>query len=255
MKPCDLSIIIPAYNEGPEFGSRLEQLADHLKHQDYGQVEVLLMMQSDDTSGDREVAKLDTKLFANCRVVDLGKRAGKGGAVRSGIFEATGRYRLFMDADLATPLVHLNEVKALMDHNGEIGICVRSIASTHKGLRKFMSEFGNILVQIVLLPGIKDSQCGFKVFRADVAEELFGRQRILGWAFDMEILAIGRKLGYRIQTFPADDWKDPKTAGLVGDSALKSAINMFKDMLKIRWNFILGRYRKRSFTYTPQRNL
>lgn len=246
----DLSIIIPAYHEASTIEARLAELAAYLKDHDYGKVEVLVMAQSDDDTG--AAAKHDAKYFHRFRVINLGKRAGKGGAVRAGIFEATGRYRLFMDADLATPLHHLDEVKALMEQGAKVGIAVRDIISTHRGLRKYLSEFGNLLTQVLIAPGISDTQCGFKVFEAEAAEQIFGRQTILGWAFDMELLLIARKLGYKIETFAANDWQDPKTTGLVGDSALKTAVTMFQDMLRIRYRSLRGRYRNPSFTYTKQ---
>lgn len=250
MSAIDLSIIIPAYNEGPEFGPRMKQLADWLHAHDYGEVEIVVMMQSDDRSGDVEVEHDFEKHHHGFRTVNMGKRAGKGGAVRAGMFEAKGRYRLFMDADLATPLHHLDEVKAIMERGDKVGIAVRDLVSTHKSfLRKFITQFGNILAQVILLPGIKDTQCGFKVFEAEAADEIFSRQTITGWGFDLEILAIGRMLGYKIVTFPADDWKDPKAQGLVGDSAAKAALDTFRDLLKIRWGLITGRYRRRSFRY------
>ncbi len=250
MSAIDLSIVIPAYNEGPEFGTRMQQLAEYLQAHDYGQVEVVMMMQSDDTSGDVAQADDLAKLHPDFRVVHMGKRAGKGGAVRAGMFEAQGRYRLFMDADLATPLHHLDDVAALMRRGGKVGIAVRNLVSTHKGmLRKFITQFGNILAQVILLPGIEDTQCGFKVFEGSAAEEIFGRQTIIGWGFDLEILAVARKLGYKVETFPANDWKDPKTAGLVGDSAAGAALQVFRDLINVRWGLLTGRYRQRSFHY------
>lgn len=243
----DLSIIIPAYREADTIELHLEELADYLKDHDYGRVEVLVMAQSEDDTG--AAAKHDARYFHDFRVINLGKRAGKGGAVRAGMFEASGRYKLFMDADLATPLHHLDDVKHLMDGGAKVGIAVRDIISTHKGLRKYLSQFGNLLTQILIAPGIRDTQCGFKVFEAEAAEQIFSRQTILGWAFDMEVLLIARKLGYKIEIFTANDWHDPKTAGLVGESALKTAVNMFSDMLRIRSRALRGVYRKPSFNY------
>lgn len=252
MNTPDLSIIIPAYNEGPEFGPRLERLAQFLEQKQYGDVEVLIMMQSDDTSGGREIAQLDTKLFDNCRVINLGKRAGKGGAVRAGMFEAKGRYRLFMDADLATPLHHLDDVKRLMDSGAKVGIAVRNLWHIHKNFqRRMISTISNLAVQILLLPGIRDTQCGFKVFEAEAAEAIFARQTILTWSFDVEILSIARKLKYPISTFDASDWHDPKGdgAGLAGDSPIKVALTEAMDPLKVRLNLWRGRYKRASFKY------
>lgn len=248
MAVVDLSLIIPAYNEGSEFGARMKTLADYLKAHDYGTIEIVVMMQSNDTSGDVEQADDFSHHHPGFRVIHMGKRAGKGGAVRAGMFEAKGRYRLFMDADLATPLHHLDEVYNLMQHEAKVAIGVRNLVATHKGLlRKFITQFGNILAQVILLPGLTDTQCGFKMFEAEAAEAIFSRQTILGWGFDLEILAVARKLEYKIETFPINDWRDPKAAGLVGDSAAKAAIQVFRDLLNVRWGLTTGRYDKPSF--------
>jgi dolichyl-phosphate beta-glucosyltransferase len=247
----DLSIIIPAYHEADRIGQSLEKLATFLRTRNYGEVEVLVIAQGDDTGP--AAAKAGSH-FRHFRVVDLKHRPGKGGAVRAGIFEAKGRYKLFMDADLATPLTHLDDVKAVMDRGSEVGICVRNLGVTHKGLRKFISGFGNMLVQVLLLPGIKDSQCGFKVFESKAADEIFSRQTLMSWGFDMEVLALARKFGYKIEIIPTDDWKDPKKVGLVGDSNLKVAIQTFLDLLKIRLNLTFGKYRDKRFKYVAPKS-
>ena len=158
-----LSIIIPAYKEGAILGGRLEELDLYLEKQGHAKVtEIIVMMQSDDTSGDREAAALEAKKFKNIRIVNLGKRAGKGGAVRAGMFEAKGDWRLFMDADLATPLHHLDTIFALIVEDVPVAIGVRDLVSSHKEWhRKLITWGGNIMAQVVLLPGIKDTQCGF----------------------------------------------------------------------------------------------
>lgn len=245
-RPVDLSIIIPAYREARSISGSLDKLAAFLATRDYGQVEVLVVS-ADSPDGTATIAQSKAGLFERFRVVHAGPRAGKGRDVRLGIFEATGRYRVFMDADLATPLEHLDDVKRLMDEGAKVGIAVRDLVKIHKGfIRKAITESGNILIQLVLLPGLKDTQCGFKVFEARAAEEIFSRMTILGWGFDLEILAVARKLGYKIEAFEAPDWSDPKEAeaGLVGDSAIKAALQVFRDLFRVRWNITRGLYRK-----------
>jgi len=247
----DLSIILPAYMEAGGIADALDRLAAFLKTRNYGAVEVLVVV-ADSPDGTAKIAEHKAKLFQHFRVIHAGPRVGKGRDVRLGIFEAVGRYRVFMDADLATPLEHLDDVKQLMDAGGHVGIAVRDLIQIHKGfLRKFMSSFGNIVAQVVLLPGIKDTQCGFKVFEAEAAEAIFARQTMLGWSFDAEVLKIARLLGYKITTFEAPDWKDPKAEGmgLVGDSPLGAAIRTFRDLFIVRWNVITGRYRKPNYAH------
>lgn len=242
----DLSIIIPAYQEAKIIGQTLDSLAAFLGSNQLGSVEVLVVVANspDDTA---DIARGKSASFSNLRVIDAGERVGKGRDTRLGMMEATGRYKLFMDADLATPLHHILEVKTLMDANAEIGIAVRDLWRIHHGLlRKLISKSSNIAAQILVTPGVKDTQCGFKVFRADVAHELFTRQTMLAWSFDAEILAIARKLGFRISYIPCPDWRDPKSAdmGLSGDSPLKAAFRSLIDLFIIRWNIWTNRYTK-----------
>lgn len=247
----DLTIIIPAYKEAATIGSSLIKLANFLKNRNYGVVEVLVVV-ADSADGTAKIAQSKASLFQHFRVVHAGPRAGKGRDVRIGIFEARGRYRLFMDADLATPLTHLDDVKRLIDEGATVGVAVRDLMKIHKGfMRKFMSSFGNIVAQIVVLPGIKDTQCGFKFFEAQAAEAIFARQTMLGWSFDAEVLKIARLLGHHIVTIEAPDWKDPKAVGegLVGDSPLGAAIRTFRDLFVIRWNVITHKYRQPNYTH------
>lgn len=254
MKPgqIDLTIIIPAYMEAGIIADRLQQLAEFLKTRDYGTVEVLVIT-AESSDGTVAIAKTQAKLFQHFRVVEPGHRVGKGRDVRIGMFEARGRYRLFMDADLATPLKHLDDAYAALTSGAPVVIAVRNLWSIHHDLmRKIMSSFGNFFIQALILPGIKDTQCGFKGFEASAAEAIFSRQTMLGWSFDMEVLKIARLLGYRIAKFEAPDWKDPKAAnmGLVGDSALHAALQTLLDTVVIRLNVWAGKYRQPTYKHT-----
>ena len=251
----DLSVIIPAYMEGDRIGASLETLAAWLGGHDYGRVEIIIIEQTTpagQTDTTAQVAATKADLFTDLRLINIGPRRGKGYAVRAGIFECRGRYRLFMDADLATPLVHLEDVKAFMDRGGQVGIAVRDLFAIHKGLaRKLMSSAANLMAQVLVVPGVKDTQCGFKVFEAGAAEAIFGRMTMTQWSFDMEIIAIARRLHYKIDYFDVKDWRDPKGEGegLVGDSMIKVALKGFWDPFVIRLNIWTGRYKKANYTH------
>lgn len=253
-KPIDLSIIIPAYMEAANIADSLQRLSAWLRDHDYGEVEVMVVT-ADSPDGTAKIAEGQAKLFKHFRVVHAGPRVGKGRDVRLGMYEARGRYKLFMDADLATPLGHLDDVKAFMDRGGQVGIAVRDLFRIHKGLmRKLMSKSANLAAQMLVVPGIKDTQCGFKVFEAGVAEDVFSRMTMLSWSFDMEILAIARLRHYKINPIETPDWKDPKAEGqgLVGDSMIKVVLAGFMDPFKIRLNIWSGRYRQPSYTHKQQ---
>jgi dolichyl-phosphate beta-glucosyltransferase len=231
--------------EADRISDALRELAAYLSEHDYGVVEVVVVT-ADSPDGTAKIAEAEGHLFEHFRLIHAGPRVGKGRDVRLGIFEATGRYRLFMDADLATPLHHLDEVKAFMDHDGQVAIAVRDLLTIHKSIpRKLMSKCANIAAQILVVPGIKDTQCGFKIFEAQAAQDIFSRQTLLEWSFDMEILAIARQLKLTIDFIPVDDWSDPKanSAGLAGDSILKIALGGFLDPFKIRLGIWSGRYK------------
>lgn len=250
MSKPDLSIVIPAYQEALVIKSSLKTLADYLGEHHLGEVEVIVVV-ADSPDGTADLAASCAKLFQNLQVIKAGPRVGKGRDVRLGMLAATGRYRLFMDADLATPLSHLEDVKLLMARDVPVLIAVRNLWSIHKGLRrKLITKGGNWLAQIVLLPGIKDTQCGFKLFREDACEAVFRRMTILGWGFDLELLAIAQQLGYRVSTIAAPDWRDPKavSGGLVGDAPTSAALQVLQDLFTIRLNLWRGVYRKVSYT-------
>lgn len=241
----DLSIIIPAYMEAPRIGQTLDELASFLKTRNYGEVEVVVVT-ADSIDGTAGIASRKANLFNHFKLVKPGPRVGKGRDVRAGMLKAQGRYRVFMDADLATPLVHLDHVHAFMKAQGVVGIAVRDLFSIHEDWpRKIISKAANLAAQVLVVPGIQDTQCGFKVLRSDAATTIFNRLTMLQWSFDMEMLAIARQLGYPITTFPINDWHDPKPrdTGLSGDSMLKIVLYGFLDPLKIRLNIWRGRYR------------
>ena len=230
----ELSIVIPAYNEARRIGVTLETLSDHLQahHEDLGTVEVIVVVaRGHDRTAD--LARNAADEFETLRVLDAGTPAGKGRDVRLGMRAAVGRYRLFMDADLATPLHHLESVAALMREDADVIVGVRDLRQTHHGLRKIISNFGNRLVRRLLDVDIRDTQCGFKAFRAPVADDLFGRQTILGWGFDIEILALAVRRGYRIETLPIDDWQDI-AGGTFTNVAVTGALSTFRDLVKVR---------------------
>jgi dolichyl-phosphate beta-glucosyltransferase len=247
----DLSIIIPSYMEAARIGDTLERLAAFLATREYGEVEVLVVV-ADSPDGTSRLAAEKAGLFKQLRVIDAGPKVGKGRDVRLGIFESRGTCRVFMDADLATPLIHLDDVVTLTAQGAKVGIAVRNLSSIHKELvRIFVSMVGNVLAQVILLPGLKDTQCGFKFFEAKAAEEIFGRMTIMGWGFDLEVLALSRKLGYDIAIIKAPDWTDPKSSdeGFVGDSAMGAALQVFRDLFTVRWNLIRGRYNSKTYLH------
>ena len=252
-----LSILIPTLNEEKRIGATLKSLAAYLKeHKHDTEVIVVDAMSTDQTE---KVAMAESKHFAAFRFLQTGpgiiKGNNKGKQVRDGIFAARGEYVMFMDADLATPLKYLEDVYHIIEQKRQVGICIRNLEDSHTGIRKFISTFGNWLAQTLLVPGISDTQCGFKVFEKQAAHELFGRQRILGWGFDLEILALARKLGYSIELIDVPDWKDVVEGSKISSGSkfksIKVALQVFLDLIQIKIGLITGRYKKAHFRYEP----
>lgn len=196
----DISIIIPAYNEEARLGATLDEIADYLGTADKS-AEVIVV---DDGSDDSTVAlahgwadRLDL------RVIESAQNMGKGHAVRVGMMAATGSRRLFTDADGSTPIAELDALDAALDAVGGHGVAFASVAlpdsvvlSPQSRLRSFAGRVGNWLIQLMMLPGVHDSQRGFKLFSADAAEAAFSEATVDGWAFDVEALGLARHAGF-----------------------------------------------------------
>ncbi len=245
----DLSIVIPTYKEAFRIEDTISQIAKYINSKKISAELIVVDAQSPD--GTAEVAKKSGHFFKHFKLIDAGpkphKKAIKGKQVQMGMLAAQGEYIVFMDADLATPLKYLDDVLDLAKKDKPIGICVRNLQKSHTGLRKFISGGANFLVQLLILPGIKDTQCGFKAFNKKSAQAIFAKQTVMGWGFDMEVLAIARQMGYQIETIDVPDWQDIKEGSKVSSSkfsAAKAALQTFPDLIKIKWGLTTGKYKK-----------
>lgn len=242
-KDVVLSLIIPAYQEEATIGGTLETLAAHISQKDYPSTEVIVAIgrSSDDTF---KIVLEKSSLFDNLVIINDIMPHTKGTNVQTAVLAARGRLCIYMDADLATPLHHIDETLRLLQHH-DIVNGQRGSRYADKGHRRFISSFGNILVQAILLPGFKDTQCGFKGFRSSIAKQIFEKQRVDSWGFDMEVLAIARRMNYRIAHLAIPDWQDMEggtlNAGPV--KAFRAAFKTFLDLLRIRFNLLRGVYK------------
>lgn len=200
-----LSVVIPAFNEDRRIDLTLERVVSYLGQQDYSW-EVLVV---DDGSTD-ETSSIAEKWTHMVKEVRLEKipHGGKGWAVKNGMIAATGNYRFMCDADLAMPIEQLETFIDRINDGHDIVIGSRQIS----GARRFGEPLGrhimgrvfNWTVNILAVRGFEDTQCGFKCFHGDVAEELFGLQQSKGFGFDVEILYIARKRGISVLEVPID---------------------------------------------------
>jgi dolichyl-phosphate beta-glucosyltransferase len=237
-----LSVIIPAHNEEVRLPTTLRRVGGYLAGQTYtSEILVVENGSQDNTSG---VVEDLLPSIPNLRLLRE-PSAGKGRAVRRGMLAASGEFRFMCDADLSMPIEQLPRFLPPTLDGYDIAIASREAPGAVRHAEPFYRHwFGrafNLLVQLVVVPGISDTQCGFKSFRARIAEDLFSVQRLDGWTFDVEVLFVARQRGYRILEVPAPWYHVPGSrVRLVQDS-----MAMFTDLLRVRWNWMRGRYAPR----------
>ncbi len=236
-----LSIIIPAHNEEHRLPQALQQVLDFKLQQTY-LTEVLIV---ENGSSDRtyEIAQDFADQHPGCRVIHENGR-GKGLAIRRGMLEATGEYRFMCDADLSMPVSEINRFLPPQLVDCEVAIASREAAGAVRFNEPLYRHLGgravNWMIRLLILPGLHDTQCGFKCFKGNIAEDLFSHQTIMGWSIDIELLFIARQRRYKIQEVPIR-WFYHSGSKL---SAFKNAAQMGLDIFKIWRNYFSGRYRK-----------
>ena len=233
MTAPDLSLVVPAYNEEKRLPVSLARIAEWLGSRVPGlSAEVLVV---DDGSSDRTAAvaeKTAAGLGLDFRVIRLPENRGKGAAVRAGVLEARGAHVLVTDADLSTPI---EEVDKLLAAAAPVAIGSRGVDATLVKERQSLFRVAsgrlfNLLVRLLAVSGIQDTQCGFKLFRADAAREVFSRATVDRFAFDVEALLLARRLGYGIAEVPVLWFNSPDTrVGLGG------GLEAFAALFRIRW--------------------
>jgi len=234
-----LSIIIPAYNEEERLPSTLQKILAFIVGQEF-EVEVLVI---DNGSRDRtaaivrEVARTHSNVFLYQEPI-----AGKGLAVRRGMLQATGEYRFICDADLSMPIDEVLKFLPPQQENVDIAIGSREAAGAVRHneplYRHWVGRAFNALVWLLAVPGFKDTQCGFKCFRAAVAEDLFRVQQLDGWTFDVEVLFVALKRGYSVVEVPIN-WYFFSSSHI---RVLRDSVDMFLDLFRIRRNWRANKY-------------
>jgi glycosyltransferase involved in cell wall biosynthesis len=234
-----LSIIIPAHNEEKRLPPSLVKIDQFLKTQPYS-AEVLVV---ENGSADRtlEIAQEIARQMPGLRVLKEQQR-GKGLAVKRGMLEAGGKYRFICDADLSMPIEQVNRFLPPQLPNPDVAIGSRELRGAVRynepSYRHLIGRVFNTIVRLMALPGLQDTQCGFKCFRDSVAEDVFRKQTLTGMSFDVEVLFIARQHGYTIQEVPIDWYFDPDSRVRL----MQDSMRMFTDLLTIRRNQREGRY-------------
>jgi dolichyl-phosphate beta-glucosyltransferase len=243
MKPF-LSVIIPAYNEAKRLPLTLVDINRHISKFNFPYEIIVVNDGSRDETAD--VVKRFAHLIPNLRLIDNKDNHGKGRVVRQGMLSAKGELRIFTDADNSTSIDQFQKLRPYFsDQSGEkydIVFGSRDIEGAkleppQPWYRRLLGDIGNLIIQALLLPGIRDTQCGFKCFTARAAEQIFNISKINRFGFDPEALALAKKLGYKIKEIPIVWVNDPRSA--VG---LKSYLSVFWDVLRVRWWLWTNKY-------------
>jgi len=234
-----LTLIIPVFNEQERIAESLYAIKDYLDEQEYTS-EIMIM---DDGSNDltTEVVRVidfycqDFKAQTSCHILENVKNVGKGYTIAKGLLTAGGEIVVFTDADSSTPISELSKLLDMFDQGYDVVVGSRnmkeSVVVARKTHRKILSFAFHGLTRMTNLSPVKDSQCGFKAYRREVAREVAKRQKTYGFCFDLEHLHIAKKLGYRIGEVPVY-WRDSQGSTL---SLISDSIAMFLDLFRIRW--------------------
>lgn len=245
-----LSIVIGALREEKRIGKTLNMLSNFLKEEDLDKTTEVIIVIPD--GGDRTLEiVLDLKSqFSNLVVIEPGAPLGKGRDIKAGMLAANGEIRLYMDADLATPLCHIKTVLAMFENESpDIVIGTRKLTKIHKDLpRRLISLLGNFCFLLVSGFYSPDTQCGFKGFTASASDICFSKLTRMKWSFDMEVLTIAQVNHLNIQQISINDWEDVPD-GPFKEQLKKSkglAWQFFKDLVRIFSNRVTRKYKKRT---------
>jgi dolichyl-phosphate beta-glucosyltransferase len=238
-----LSVVIPAYNEQDRITKTLLAVDQYLQKQDFG-YEILVVS---DGSKDKtaEVVENFKASIRNLELINNPANHGKGWVVRQGMLAAQGQVRLFMDADNATTIDHFDKMKPHFESGADVAIGSRDPkdakgakqAVPQSAFKRTLGNAGNILIQIFAVWGVWDTQCGFKAFSARAAQAIFSRCKIDRWGFDIEALALARRLKYKIAIVPVYWINDPNSR-----VNLRGYLMTFKELFQVWWWLVIDKY-------------
>lgn len=238
-----ISIIVPAYNEEIRLPETIRAMENYFRDHAWAFHEIVIV---DDGSKDKTAAIADNFAKSNphIRVLRNPGNRGKGYSVRHGMLKARGEWRLFSDADLSTPIEELDKLWAVMERDhADVAIGSRaldpSLIGIHQpGFRETAGKLFNVVMRITIGLPIADTQCGFKLFRGSLVEDIFSRQMLEGFGFDVEVLFIAKRLGYKIAEVPVR-WNHAEGSKV----GMLTGVRAFLELAEVRANSLRGRYR------------
>jgi dolichyl-phosphate beta-glucosyltransferase len=247
-----LSIVIPAYNEEQRIAKTLQVVCAYIQQQAYP-AEIIVV---DDGSQDKTAAMVQAldMLLPPAQLLQNDRNRGKGYSVRRGFLHARGEYLLFSDADLSSPIAEVEKLLAALHEPCDIAIGSRALRGSRVEVhqpwyREQMGRLFNVFVHALAIRGIRDTQCGFKCFRREAAMEICRRMTTERFGFDVEMLYLAGRLGYRVREVPVLWRNSPETRVRVW----QDSVSMLSDLLRIRWNDRCGRYGGAAITPSSRR--
>ena len=236
-----LSVVIPVFNEQSRIVETLDQVLGYLGSQQYSWEVVVADDGSTDCTSSLVQHLIESRPNGHLRHIRLHHR-GKGWAIKQGMLHALGEYRFMCDADLSMTIDQITRFLPPQADNYDVAIGSREVPGARKigepRMRKLMGRVFSHLVRALALPGLVDTQCGFKCFHANAAEILFGKQLLNGFAFDVEVLFLARKQGLRVIEVPIDWYYNSHSKV----RPVRDAVSMLRDTLRIRWHYLRGLY-------------
>ena len=229
-----LSVVVPCYNEEQRLPSTIDLIERYLDAR--GEPYELILVDDGSVDGTRKLMDEAAARHASVRIVALPRNRGKGRALAEGVKASHGETVLVTDADLSTPIEQLAKLEAALGTGAGVAIGSRSIKGSRIEVaqpfyRVLMGKAFNLIVQTVLLPGIWDTQCGFKLFRGDVARDVFADLTTDGFGYDPEVLYLAKKRGVRVAEVPVV-WRNSAPTKVM---AVRSSLDMFRHVLKVRF--------------------
>ena len=235
-----LSIVVPAYNEAHRLPDTLPRLIDYVRQ--LREPTEIIVVDDGSVDGTSELARTLGRAAGCLTVLQSPENHGKGASVRRGVLAARHPHVLYTDADLSTPIEELPSLEARLDRGFDVAIGSRAVVGARievhqSAFRETAGRAFNVLVRLLLLPGIRDTQCGFKLFTAAAAQAAFEPVRLAGFSFDVEAIYVARRRGLRVAEVPVL-WRNDVATRVGGLSGTRA----FLDLLRIRLNAARGRY-------------
>jgi len=236
-------VVVPAFNESERLPSTLRRIQEYCSKKSCTYEVIVVLDGPNDTTA--EVTRGLSSEIEQLKIIDRSVNRGKGFTVREGMLAARGQIRLFADADNSTDIAHFDLMMPLFDQGCDVVIASRNVADapgaaqvvSQAWYKRAIGQLGNRIVQIAAVPGIWDTQCGFKAFRGEAAERIFSQTTIERWGFDIEVLALAQRLNYKIGVVPAHWFNDDRSHVRLSDY-----IHVLGDTFTVWRNLLTGKY-------------